>query len=254
MFDRRRGALATAAIAIAALAAGCSQEGRLIDTPLEVRAVAYDQVSVIDTSATSISFNTRFKILVHAASPCEAGHILLEVSRTGTTDNPLFVIRPIARYNADDPCTNQPVVASDTTMTLVVNAFTVANAAVTPFTIKNGAGPDFTVSADSAMHPATPATIRFQIKVEDKATALAIAGATVQLDSLTTTGGGVLPIANGVTDVNGVYAYDVSSNAAIGVDAIRYRVTVTNGSDVVVMNVRAAPARGQSRERVTVRI
>ena len=59
---------------------------------------------------------------------------------------------------------------------------------------------------------------------------------------------------SGVTDGSGLFTFDVPSTAPEGLDAIRYRVTVTNGSDQAVVDVRDAPARGQSRERVTVRI
>ena len=56
MFDRVRGL--AAALLLGLLAAGCAQEGKLIDVPLGVRGVAYDQIAVADTS-TVLGFRTR---------------------------------------------------------------------------------------------------------------------------------------------------------------------------------------------------
>src|SRR6185503_12278137 len=115
--------------------------------------------------------------------------------------------------------------------------------------------PLFPFAVDSTFHVPVPQTMRFRVKVEGIATGTAIAGATVQLDSLSIVGGGVGPIGSPVvTDALGLAIIDVPSSVPVGQDAFRYQVTVTNGTDVRVMPVRDAPARGQSIERVYVRI
>ena len=256
MSDRRGGFAAVLAFsfcALAAVVAGCSEEGKLIDVPLATRAVAYDQLNVVDTSATTVAFTARFKVLVHAANPCEARHVLLELSRTGPTSTPTYVIKPVARYNADDAGVNLPAGESDTTITLTVNSLVIANQGAYPFEVVSAGGPLFALSVDSTMHAPVASTIRFQVKVEDRLTASPVAGATVALDSLTV-GGGVAPISSTTSDGGGLATFDVASTAAVGVESVRYQVTVTSGSNTVVMPVRAAPARGQSRERIFVRI
>ena len=252
MSERVRGL--AAALFLGLLAAGCAQEGRLIYAPLAVRSVAYDERSIADTSTVAIFFTTRFKIQVHGANACEISRVQLELSRVGPAAAPVYVIRPMARYNADDPCTNAGTVEGDTTITLTVNSVSVPNAGSIPFLINNAEGPEFSILVDSTMHVPTPATIRFRVKVEDRGDASAVAGATVALDSLSIVGGGVGPIGTATTDALGLATFDVSSTVPVGTDAFRYRVTVTNGTSTLVMPVRDAPARGQSIERVFVRI
>jgi len=237
------------------LMAGCAQEGKLIDVPLAVRGVAYDERSIADTSTVAIFFTTRFKVQVHAANPCEKKHVLLELSRVGPASAPIYTIRPIARYNADDACVNEPAGTSDTTVVITINSVSVANGASIPFIVTNNEGPNFPFAVDSTFHVPVPATMRFRVKVEGLTTGTAIAGASVQLDSLSVVGGGVGPIGSPVvTDALGLAVIDVPSTVPVGENAFRYQVTVTNGTDVRVMQVRDAPARGQSIERVYVRI
>jgi hypothetical protein len=243
-----------AALLLGLLAAGCAQEGKLIDVPLAVRGVAYDQVQIADTSTITRFFSTRFKIQVHGANTCETSRVLLELSRVGPLTAPLYVIRPVARYNADDPCVNGGNVEGDTTMTLIVNAFGVPFGGTIPFVVRNNEGPEFPVAVDTSMHVPVPATMRFRIRVEDRTTASAVVGATVALDSLSIVGGGEGPIGSAITDALGLATFDVASSVPVGVNAFRYRVTVTSGTNTQVMPVRDAPARGQSIERVYVRI
>jgi hypothetical protein len=250
--ERRLGLIAFALCAVLAVAAGCSQEGRLIDVPLPVRAVAYDQNDSLDADTTTVMFRARFKVQVRTSNLCEAGHILLELSRIGPADSTVYVIRPVARYNLDDPCVSLGTGTKDTTLTLTINPLTIFNASKQRFEVKNVGGPSFFANLDSVIHAPVASTIRFEIRVQDENTAAAIPGANVALDSLTTAG--AQPIASGVTDGAGLFVFDVPSTAAEGVDALRYRVTVTNGTDQAVVDVRDAPARGRTRERMTVRI
>jgi hypothetical protein len=238
------------------LAAGCSQEGKLIDAPLAVRGVAYDQH---EDSLTAFvrQYSARFKVQAHAANPCEKKHVLLELSNLGTLANPIFVIRPVARYNADDACVNEPAGSSDTTVTLTVVAFRLAPAdpGSSPLFVNNAEGPKFAIVLDTTFHTPTLATVRFRVKVQGLATGDAIVGATVQLDSLAVVGGGAFPMGSpALTDTAGVATIDIPSSVPVGENAFRYQVTVTNGADVRVMQVRDAPARGQSIEHVLMRI
>lgn len=246
-----------------ALAAGCAQEGRLIDTPLRVNGVSSDRVLVhervaIDTTtspATITVYDTldvNFKISVHAASPCEARRGLLELRRVGQGAAAIFILRPVARYNLDDACTALGVVESDTVLTLSVTGISLVNNQVERFQIETANGPAIESDVDSTIHASTPATIRFEVRVESQSSGAAIAGAAVTLEQLG--GGAPTLLGSGLSDGNGFYGQDVSSGAAVGVAALPYRVTVTYGPDTRVMSVPGFPARGQSRERVVVRL
>jgi len=251
VFEKWRGL--AAALLLGVVAAGCAQEGKLIDTPLSVRGVAVDNRTIADTSTTVTFFTTRLKIQVHGMNACEVARTQLELSRVGPTGSPIYVISPVARYNTDDACMNGGNAESDTTLILTINSVSVLNAGTVPFLIRNAEGPDFPVVVDSAFHVPTPATIRFLVKVEDRATADAVAGATVALDSLSIVGGAVGPIGTATTDVLGFASFVVPSTVPVGEDAFRYRVTVTDTTNTQVLVVREAPARGQSLERVFIR-
>ena len=97
-----------------------------------------------------------------------------------------------------------------------------------------------------------PATIQFRVKVEDRALAAAVAGATVALDSLSIVGGQVGPIGTATTNGLGIATFDVASTVAKGKDAFRYRVTVTDTTNTHVMVVRVAPARCRIPEAVVI--
>ena len=245
-----------AALVMGIAAAGCAQEGKLIDLPLSVRGVAYDQfvdTTIVDTLTRTTVFTTRFKVQVHGENACELSRIQLELSRVGPTGTPIFVLSPIARYNTDDACMNAGNAPGDTTLLLSVNSVSVAGSNTIPFLVKNVEGPDFPIVVDSTVH--TPVgTIQFRIKVEDRSDAAAVAGATVALDSLSIVGGAVGPIGTATTNVLGIATFDVASTVPVGKDAFRYQVTVTDTTNTHVMVVRVAPARGQSIERVFVRI
>ena len=243
------------------LAAGCAQEGKLIDVPLPVKAVAYD--GLFTTVANSnrppgyAPFDTiqtvRYKILVHGENACERKRVLLELSREGLNGT-IYVIKAVARYNADDACVNEGNTPGDTTMTLTFTNIVNLNTGTVPVRIRGSNGPDIIATIDSTIHSPVAQTMQFNIKVEDKTSAAAVAGATVQLDSLSTTGGAVGPITSGTTNAAGTVTFNVASTVPRGVNAFAYQVTVTNGDETVVLPVRDAPARGQSIEKITVRI
>ena len=240
---------AFAALLFAVLAQGCAQEGRLIETPLPVNGVAYD-LSLVTPRDSVVLVNLRLKISVHVANACEARRGLLELRSLAPPPDTTFIIRPVARYNLDDPCTAVGGGPLDTVLTLTVTNLYIARNAVRPFRVETVGNPDIFVGVDSTFHAPTASTVRFQVRVESKTTGVALTAATVVIDQL-----GPTPATLGTATWNGsYYALDASSAAAAGVEAIPYRITVTNGSDTQVISVPSFPARGQSRERVVVRI
>lgn len=256
MFRRlpRRLLACSIAFATVALAAGCAQEGRIIEVPLPVDAIAWDQVTVVaDTTTTA-----HFKINVQAQNPCEAENGFLELQLVGTAPDPvLHIIRPVARYNTDSPCTAKPVAPSDSVLRLNVVGFRVRTAA-DPFNVANifqvetRNGPPITVVIDSTDWNTAANMVRFEVRVEAKGTGTVVAGATVAIDDMTT--GSPVALGSGTTDGSGLFALDVPHAGAFEVAALPYRVTVTNGTDQTVLTVRSAPARVQCRERVVIRV
>ena len=253
MFEKWRGL--AAALLLGIVAAGCAQEGKLIDAPLSVRGVAYDQVA--DTTELGLRyrvFSTHFKVQVHGMNACEVTRTQLELSRVGPGGDPILVIRPMARYNTDDPCVNAGNAEGDTTLTLTVrNIKKFFGDAGDKYLVNNAEGPVFPLLVDT-LWLAPPATVRFRVRVEDRVDASAVVGAMVALDSLSVSGGAVGPIGTAVTDTLGFATIDVATTVAEGVEAFRYQVTVTDGPNTQVLKVRDAPARGRSIERVFIRI
>jgi hypothetical protein len=245
-------------VATVALAVGCAQEGRIIEVPLPVSAIAFDQVSVVTDTFTT----AHFKIDAQAANPCEAQNGFLELRLfTGAPD--IRDIRPVSRYNTDSPCTALPIAPSDTVLRLQVVNFRVRTAidlpgpvdsvTNTPFTfqVETLQGPPIRVVVDSTWHTAAN-MVRFEVRVEARTTGTLVAGATVAIDDMTT--GSPVPLGSGATDAFGFFALDVPHVGALEAAALPYRVTVTNGTDQTVFTVRSAPARVQCRERVVIRI
>ena len=241
-------------LAFLLLAAGCAQEGKLVDTPLPVNGVAWDIVSVRDTTISSVItkvVDVHFKISVHAASPCEAQRGLLELSRLGSTVNPIFSLRPVARYNLDDRCTTNPPGESDTVLTLTVAAVPINNAAVLAFQVLPANGILIQTPIDSTNHSPTAGTTQFEVRVETHVTGAAIVGATVTIEQTGATPG---VLGTGVTDATGMYVLATPSSGIAQLPTIPYRVTVTDGVSTRVVSVPAFPARTQLRERVVVRL
>jgi hypothetical protein len=240
-------------LAFMLLAAGCAQEGKLVDTPLPVNGVAWDIVSVRDTTISSVItkvVDVNFKISVHAMSPCEAQRGLLELSRIGSTANPVFSLRPVARYNLDDRCTANPPGESDTVLTLKVAALPINNAQAIDFQVLTSDGLAIQTPIDSTNHSPTAGTTQFEVRVETKAR-LPVVGATVTIER---TGATPAVLGTGVTDATGAYVLQTPSSGIAQLPTIPYRVTVTDGVTTRVISVPAFPARTQLRERVVVRL
>jgi hypothetical protein len=243
-----------ALVASVLLAAGCAQEGKLIDTPLPVNGVSWDIVSIRDTTISTVItkvVDVHFKVSIHSESPCEAQRGLLELQRAGGSINPIFVIKPVARYNLDDPCTALGSGASDTVFTLTVTALPINNAAVIAFQVATSNGPNIQTNIDSTNHSPTAGTTQFEVRVEGRASGAVIAGATVTIDELGSTPG---TLGTGVTDAQGMYVLVTPRTGIQQLPTIPYRVTVTDGVTTRVVSVPAFPARTQLRERVVVRL
>ena len=243
-----------ALVASVLLAAGCAQEGKLIDTPLPVNGVSWDIVSLRDTTISSVItkvVDVHFKISIHAESPCEAQRGLLELSRIGPASNSLFSIRPVARYNLDDRCTAYAPGASDTVLTLTVSALPINNAVVIAFQVATSNGPAIQTDIDSTNHSAVAGTTQFEVRVESRASGAAIVGATVTIEQTGLTPG---TLGTDVTNAAGLYKLNTPQTGIQGLPTIPYRVTVTDGVTTRVISVPAFPARTQLRERVVVRL
>jgi hypothetical protein len=266
VFDRRRAAPALAALVLAlAVAAGCSQEGKLIDTPLAVNGVAYEDSAIGDTNRVhglgDSVISVLFKISVHANNPCELHNTLLELRREGSTVEPVFIIKPVARYNADDACNSAPPGSGDTVLTLRVFPLLMAQARpalvsyIKRFRIETSTGPGISVVVDSTKHPTTLATVVFDVRVEADSTggqfAVPVAGATVTVEQL---GSSPATLGSGTTDVDGKYTLSTPCLAPVGEQAIPYRVTATDGVTTRVLSIPTYPALGQTIERVVVRL
>jgi len=243
-----------ALVASVLLAAGCAQEGKLIDTPLPVNGVSWDIVSLRDTTISAVItkvVDVHFKISIHAESPCEAQRGLLELRRGGSSINPTFIIMPVARYNLDDRCTAEAPGASDTVLTLTVSAIPLTNAQVLPFQVETTNGPAIQTDIDSTNHSEVAGTTQFEVRVESRASGAAIVGATVTIEQTGLTPG---TLGTDVTNAAGLYKLNTPQTGIQGLPTIPYRVTVTDGVTTRVISVPAFPARTQLRERVVVRL
>jgi len=240
----------TAAFALA----GCAQEGKLIENHLPALGVAWNGTFLSRTgdSIFTVSSTVRFKIPVHAANPCEALRSLIEIRAEGPVTNTSLIMTPLARYNADDACVAQGSTPLDTTLTLAVVGVQVVNSNVKQFRVETTNGPLIVANFDSTTHAPLPASARFQIRVEDRATGAVIPGATVQVDKMTA--GVPSLLGSGTTDALGMFAFDTPCPDSVGTVSLPYRVTTTLGTRQSVLSMESAGARCQMRENVVVRL
>jgi hypothetical protein len=261
----RGGAAPVLALAAAVLLAGCSQEGKLIQTPLPVRGVAleYDVVRRTDVTDTTgidtTTINVPFKILLHAANPCEAKHPVLELRLLGVAPLLVYEMTPVARYNADDKCVLQTPTAVDTPIVLTVSTLTMVTAAATArrdtvsFKVENAGGLPFYLTVDSVVTSSVVGTVGFEVRVQDATTAAPVLGATVAIDTVSSTGV-TIPVGSGTTDAQGLYALNVPEGGFSGEIGPRYRITVNPGPNQLVFYAPSAPSRCGRRERIYLRI
>ncbi len=261
----RRPALLRAAALIAALAgalalAGCAQEGKLVQNPLPVNALAttFDLIAHTDTTAT---INARFKIQVHVVNGCEAQHSVIELRRID--GNPtIYQLLPQARYNADDKCVSDPPLVRDTVLTLDVNGLIFGkkvsngeNVVSYQFEVATPGAASLTLVADSVVTDMTPGTSQFVVRVEDQLTGAIVGSATVAIDQLGA-GGTATPLDSALTDnVTGIATVTVPAPAdTAGAPNLPYRVRVSNGASLRVVSMPSFPARYLRREKIVVRL
>lgn len=262
---RVRPLLLVAALCGGLALAGCSQEGKLIQTPLPVTAVATSYLPVTTAYLASGPvlnriINVRFKIVVHAQNACEAQHAVLELQRIDT--NPAtYRITPVARYNADDACVSLAPGAFDTTLVLDVNGVifgrtdsTAVEVEKYPFQVIATNGPAIADTLDSLITDTTPNTAQFLVRVEDSALGGILENATVAIDQLGA-GGSATPLDSALTGLDGYATVTVPAPAdTAGAPNLPYRARVTLGARSRTVSMPSFPARLLRREKIVVRI
>lgn len=258
---RARLALAVLACAAAAVTVGCSQEGKLIQTPLPVHAVAAD-FQVTGVTDTTHTLNVRFKISVHVRNACEAQHALLQLQRIDGTPT-VYRITPVARYAADDRCVQGTLGEVDTVITLNVNGLFLGRISPTqivndiPFQIVSTGADPILFDVDTLVTVTGADSAGFLVRVEH-ANADSVPGATVAIDRLDA-GGVATPLDSVLTGSSGLarltFPVTVTSLAdTVDVPILPYRVRVTAGASSEILSVPTFPARLWRREKIVVRL
>jgi len=274
MSDRHPGTRATGALvglAVAALYAivgalvltGCSQEGKLVQNQLPVKAVGADFAIIVHTDTTA-TINARFKVLVHVQNACEAQHNVLVLRLVGTAP-PVYQITPEARYNADDKCALDLGGPRDTVLTLNVNGILFGKKGTTSglsadivdyvFQVQAVGAPTLTYVVDSLVTDFTPNTAQFDVRVEDATTGAVVPGATVAVDQLGP-GGAATALDSLLTDSQGLAdSIRVAAPAdTAGAPNLPYRVRVALGARTAQLSVPSFPARLLRREKIVIRL
>ena len=261
-------ALVLALLALVASLAivGCAQEGKLIQVPLPVHAVAADfHIFAHTDTAHTDTLNVRFKISVHVKNPCESEHVQLELHRQdpppGSSDPVFYEIIPVARYNADDRCVQNGVGELDTVITLNVNGLILGELASKQIlnsiafrVVATGQTKDIDFSVDTLVTAPLPSAVGFQVKVED-ASGVKVQSANVAVDRLDP-GGAATALDSTLTDTDGFarFAFPVIANATTDTVFLPYRVRVTSGSSSRIVSDPTFWARLYRLEKIVVRI
>jgi hypothetical protein len=246
------------ALVLLAAAAGCSQEGRTVQAVLPVQGVAWDATSATATTdtlgTTSVLATVKFKLQTTFANGCEARGGL-ELRTEGSTTEPLFVITPVARYTADEPC--NVGLSGDTLQTLTVANLRLDSPrssiadSIARFEVRGFGTPPirFDVNVNVASSGDTVTT--YVIEVEDKDTGGAAAGALVRVERLGTAD----VLSEGAADANGRYVFNVPCAGTAGSSADPYVVKVTHATRITILSVPLPHgALCKRREFVIVRV
>jgi hypothetical protein len=253
---------AVLALACAAAFAGCSQEGRTIQNPVVVqgiasdvsartRSVVFDSTSM--TSDTTWVMDVNLKVQVSFRNRCEAEKTGLEIHLEGPTNLPVFVVTPIARYEADDACNIGAT--GDTVISLRVQTVSVTNNGTVSFAIRGDIPTEIPFVVDKTLPAFVDSTTRYEVKVEDQATGAALSGAIVRIERADTTE----LIGETTTDANGkaVVSEDLvgacSSTSAPPLST-PYTLKVTYSGRTTILRMRTQPARCGAVERAIVRV
>ncbi len=237
--------------------AGCSQEGRTIQSEDIVHGVAWD-VSDRDTTVT-LSGDTTWvmdlvlKVQIGIQNQCEAERSSLTLQLEGPVSSPLFVVTPVARYQADDRC--NVGAAGDTVLTLVVQNVTVVNAGNHSFAIR-GSIPvqiDFQVDATAAAY--LDSTTRYEVRVEDKDTGAPLSGAIVLIERADTSEliGETTTNAQGMAFVTEDLGSGCSDRFGPPLST-PYTIKVSYSGRTMNLRMKAHPARCGTPEKAIIRV
>ncbi len=249
-------------LAIGVAIAGCGQEGKTVQAVLPVQAVAYDATSATVTSVTdtvtSVTtllalVNLKLKLQTTYANGCEARGGL-ELRSEGSTSEPLYVITPVARYTADEPCNIG--LAGDTLQTLTINSVslalprTTATDSIARFEVRGFGAPPIRFDVNVGIGSRGDSATGYFVKVEDKDTGAAIDGANVRVERYGTPD----VLGEGTTSGGGRFAFNVACTDTVGTNADHYVVKVTWSGRITILTVFGHPALCKRREHVVVRV
>lgn len=248
-------------VAIGVVIAGCGQEGRTVQAVLPVQAVAYDATSATVKSGTlgdTLFANLKLKIQTTYANGCEARGGL-ELRTEGSTSEPLYVITPLARYTADEPCNIG--LAGDTLQTIAINGVklsappivisgTVQTDSITRFEVRGFGAPPIRFDVNVGIGSHGDSATGYFVKVEDKDTGAAIDGANVRVERFGTPD----VLGEGTTSGGGRFAFNVACTDTVGTNADPYVVKVTWSGRITILTVVGHPALCKRREHVVVRV
>jgi len=256
--------LSLATAALAALAVGCGQEGKSVETVLPVQGLAYDAPNVAIVSNTLgdtlvAIMNVKFKVQTTYANGCEARGGL-QILTEGPEQAPLFVISPVSRYTADMDCNIG--LAGDTLQTIQVNGVRVGipvirdnqgraiTDSVARFEVRGHNAPPIRFNVNLGLASRGDTATAYYVKVEDKDTASPLTGAIVRVERYGTPD----VLGEGATGADGSFAFNVACSDTAGRTADPYVVKVSYASRITILTVNTAPALCKRREQIIVRV
>jgi hypothetical protein len=257
------GLLLAAALALSWALAGCSQEGRTIQNEDIVQGVSYDVSERIRTitsdttgSDTTWVMDVVLKVQIAYRNRCEAERSSLQLSLEGSTAEPLRVVTPIARYQADESC--NVGASGDTVLTVVIQNVPVVNAGYHSFAIRGDIPVQIDLRADGTLatfpDSLNPVTT-YLVRVEDVQTGAPLSGAIVRIERGDTFEllGETTTNASGdavVTENNG----GPCSAWLLPPESTPYLVKVSYSGRTMILNMDEHPARCGAPEKVIVRV
>ena len=246
-----------AAIGIGCAIAGCSQEGRTIQSANLVQGVAWDvsqrDSSVSTTGDTTWTMDLVLKVQIGVRNGCDLEKSALQLSLEGPTNDPLFVVTPVTIYQADDRC--NVGANGDTVLTVIVNNVLVVNQGSQTFAVRGDIPVQIDLQANAQTSAFGDSTTTYIVRVEDKDTGAVLSGALVRIEradtseligETTTNASGVATI---VEDLVG--ACSSSTDPPLSTP---YTLKVTYSGRTMILRMRSQPARCGVSERAVVRV
>jgi hypothetical protein len=248
----------------AALASGCGQEGKTIQSVLPVQGLAYDAHPVAiasntlgDTVVAVMGLN--LKIQTTFANGCEARGGL-ELVTEGPVEQPVYVLTPLARYTADEEC--NVGLAGDTLQTILINGVRVSmplirdgqgrvvTDSVTRFEVRGAGTPPIRFEVNMNVASRGDTATGYFVLVEDRDLATPIDGAIVRVERF----GTPEVLGEGTTGPDGRFSFNVACSDSAGANDDPYVVKVTHASRITILTVSLAPSRCKRREQIIVRV